>query len=93
MITVTNSAKYFFQCILEYMHQSDFSLRLSHGEGYGQFRFLTDEERCDDLIVRYYGKPVLLIGSEISSFLEGAIIDCEELDGGIYLTLSFKYAQ
>jgi Fe-S cluster assembly iron-binding protein IscA len=90
MVTVTKGArKLLKQLVDDNIDDPDYFLRLTY-DSKVQFMFMTDKERDGDQIVEQEGYTVLLIGSELSDYLQEATIDCEERTEGQCLTISIK---
>ena len=53
----------------------------------GQFNLTTDTEREADRVVEHEGSKVLLVGTELTEFLEGVTIDCQDSPEGPHLVM------
>lgn len=53
----------------------------------GQFGLALDEPREGDEVVKQEERPVLLVDKEVSSALDGAVLDVDETAEGARLTL------
>lgn len=62
------------------------SLRLARTPQ-GEFGLAIDEEREGDQVVKHAEKPILVVDQEVSSALDGAVLDVVESPEGQRLTL------
>jgi Fe-S cluster assembly iron-binding protein IscA len=88
MLTVTETAKQLLkETLREHSDDPEISIRLSLGEE-GQFGIALDVESEGDQVVEHDGDKVLLIGSNISTVLEGRTLDVQDTEEGPRLVIS-----
>ena len=89
MVMVTERAKEELGSILGTAGISDpeVGLRLTPTAP-GQFSLTTDMEREADQVVEHEGSKVLLVGTELTEFLEGVTIDCQDSPEGPRLVMT-----
>ncbi|MFQ5472188.1 MAG: hypothetical protein ACE5FA_04790 [Dehalococcoidia bacterium] len=90
MISVTEDAKGALAATLEASEATESEgLRLVQGEE-GQFGLAIDGEREGDQVVMQDDRSVLLVGEELATSLDGAVLDAVDSPEGTRLTLREK---
>jgi len=88
MITVTDDAKVELKNILISNSQdSDDGLRILIDTS-GKPSIMIDKEQAGDEVVEHDGHKILIAQKELSSILDGYIVDCWDTENGKQLTIS-----
>lgn len=93
MLNVTEKARDILAQTLETSEAADEQgLRLARTPQ-GEFGLAIDEEREGDQVVKQDERPVLFVDQEVSTALDGAILDVDESPEGTRLTLRMPEQQ
>lgn len=90
MITVTECARQELASLLVSYRAEDWEALRLLPSPHSKFLLMLDNELSGDQVVQYQGLRVLFVGIEYYHALNGAILDCQEIEDGVILFLAWE---